>query len=80
VLRHAGSSPSARVRVRRRDEDVLVEITDNGRGSSQFTQGSGNGLVGMRERVAVLQGNLETGREPDGSWRVRAELPLYPED
>jgi signal transduction histidine kinase len=80
VLRHAGSSPRARVRVRRRDEDVLVEITDNGRGSSQFTQGSGNGLVGMRERVAVLQGNLETGREPDGSWRVRAELPLHPED
>ncbi|MFG1781570.1 sensor histidine kinase [Rhodococcus oryzae] len=80
VLRHAGSSPRARVRVRRRDEDVLVEITDNGRGASQFTQGSGNGLVGMRERVAVLQGNLETGREPDGSWRVRAELPLHPED
>ncbi|MFD4183006.1 sensor histidine kinase [Rhodococcus sp. NPDC058514] len=80
VLRHAGASPRARVRVRRRDEDVLVEITDNGRGSSQFTQGSGNGLLGMRERVAVLQGNLETGREADGSWRVRAELPLHPED
>lgn len=30
----------------------------------------------MRERVAVLHGTLETGRRPDGSWRVYAELPL----
>ncbi|MFC9789577.1 sensor histidine kinase [Rhodococcus sp. NPDC127528] len=80
VLRHAGPTPRAWVSVRRRTEDVLVEVTDNGGGSSTFTQGSGNGLVGMRERVAVLQGNLETGRRPDGSWRVRAQLPLVLED
>ncbi|MFE3289267.1 sensor histidine kinase [Rhodococcus sp. NPDC059234] len=80
VLRHAGPTPRAWVSVRRRDDDVLVEVTDNGAGSSTFTQGSGNGLVGMRERVAVLQGNLETGRRPDGSWRVRAQLPLVLED
>lgn len=80
VLRHAGPSPRAVVRVRRREEDVLVEITDNGRGTSLFTQGSGNGLLGMRERVAVLRGTLDTARQPDGSWRVLAELPLSPED
>ncbi|MBU3062092.1 sensor histidine kinase [Nocardia sp. NEAU-G5] len=38
--------------------------------------GSGLGLVGMRERVAVLGGSLEAGRRPEGGWRVRAIIPL----
>jgi signal transduction histidine kinase len=32
----------------------------------------------MRERVAVFGGRLETGRLPDGGWRVLARLPLEP--
>ena len=80
VLRHAGERPRAKVRVRRRETDVLVEITDNGNSSGQFSLGSGNGLLGMRERVAVLHGTLEAGRQTDGSWRVTAELPLELED
>ncbi len=80
VLRHAGERPRAKVRVRRREVDVLVEITDNGNATEKFTLGSGNGLLGMRERVAVLHGTLEAGRQTDGSWRVTAELPLQLED
>nr|WP_246344822.1 histidine kinase [Conexibacter arvalis] len=38
--------------------------------------GSGLGLAGMRERVRVYDGWLLAGREPDGDWVVRAELPL----
>lgn len=76
VLRHAGTAPKARVRVHRRNEDVLVEVTDNGKAAGGFTSGSGNGLLGMRERVAVLGGTVEAGRRTDGSWRVRATLPL----
>jgi len=76
VLRHAGANPKARVTVRRTETAVLLEVVDNGTSSSTFAHGSGNGLVGMRERVAVLHGTLETGRRPDGSWRVYAELPL----
>ncbi|AOW92670.1 histidine kinase [Rhodococcus sp. WMMA185] len=80
VLRHAGERPRAKVRVLRRDADVLVEVTDNGNASGQFPHGSGNGLLGMRERVAVLHGTLEAGRQTDGSWRVGAELPLEPRE
>jgi len=42
--------------------------------------GSGLGLVGMRERVAVLGGALTVGPRPDGGWLVRATLPLRPDD
>ncbi|MDI9913713.1 sensor histidine kinase [Rhodococcus sp. IEGM 1379] len=80
VLRHAGENPKARVTVRRTETAVLVEVIDNGSARSAFIGGSGNGLVGMRERVHVLHGTLETGRRPDGSWRVYAELPLEIKD
>ncbi|BEK96151.1 sensor histidine kinase [Nocardia seriolae] len=38
--------------------------------------GSGLGLVGMRERIAVLGGTLSAGRNPHGGWTVRATIPL----
>ncbi|MFE5286508.1 sensor histidine kinase [Nocardia sp. NPDC056611] len=42
--------------------------------------GSGLGLVGMRERIAVLGGTLTTGRNPHGGWTVRATIPLDRDD
>ncbi|GAA2272938.1 sensor histidine kinase [Nonomuraea roseoviolacea subsp. roseoviolacea] len=40
------------------------------------TAGGGHGLVGMRERLAMVQGTLRTGPEPDGGFAVRARFPL----
>lgn len=84
VLRHGGPSPKAWVRVERRANDVVVDVTDNGSGGPEFRQaefarGTGNGIVGMRERVAVLQGTLELGARPEGGWRVLARIPLQPD-
>ncbi|MBM7244541.1 two-component sensor histidine kinase [Rhodococcus fascians] len=77
VLRHAGHAPRAVVRVAREADTVTVEISDNGTGSAAPpTGGGGHGLVGMRERVAVLQGTLQVGRTAQGSWLVRARLPI----
>ncbi|MFD3702266.1 sensor histidine kinase [Nocardia sp. NPDC058658] len=81
TLRHAGAEPKAVVRVHRREEDILVEVTDSGGVPAQVSAGAeipgtGMGLVGMRERVAVLGGTLHAGRLDDGRWQVRADLPL----
>ncbi|MEE1787854.1 sensor histidine kinase [Streptomyces sp. SP17BM10] len=41
-------------------------------------EGTGQGLVGMRERVRLLDGRLDTGPLPDGGFKVAAALPLDP--
>ncbi|TVP69724.1 MAG: sensor histidine kinase [Nitriliruptor sp.] len=44
--------------------------------SPRTTPGDGTGLMGLRERAAVLGGRLEAGARTEGGFRVRAELPL----
>ncbi|CAA9384694.1 MAG: hypothetical protein AVDCRST_MAG66-538, partial [uncultured Pseudonocardia sp.] len=76
VLRHAGASPT-RVLVEHRADDIVVEVTDSGRvhGDLPVVDGAGLGLIGMRERAALLGGDLEAGPAAGGGWCVRARLP-----
>jgi signal transduction histidine kinase len=76
VARHAGQA-SATVRLDYGDDELTVEVEDDGNGASATsTHGSGKGVVGMRERAAALGGELEAGPKPEGGFRVRARLPL----
>jgi signal transduction histidine kinase len=78
VLKHAGPA-RAHVTVRHDDDGVDIEVVDDGRGIGAHgaTQdGGGHGLLGMRERVALYDGTLETGRRPGGGFRVHARLPV----
>jgi signal transduction histidine kinase len=76
VARHAGPA-TASVRLTYGDRDLTVEVDDDGRGpQSHASAGTGKGIVGMRERVAALGGDLEAGPRPAGGFRVRARLPL----
>jgi signal transduction histidine kinase len=72
TLKHAGPA-SATVTVRYASSAVEVEVCDDG---SSAEDGVGNGLIGMRERVALWSGELEVGRRRDGGYAVRARLPL----
>ncbi|MFF8829379.1 sensor histidine kinase [Streptomyces sp. NPDC015131] len=80
VVRHAPGAPT-RVSVTRA-EDRLTVLVVNGPpeagGSPLETTGTGHGLVGMRERVRLTGGTLDTGPLPDGGFRVAASLPLAP--
>jgi signal transduction histidine kinase len=76
VLRHGGGV--ARVLVRYSPGAVAVEIADDGRAGAADeapAEGTGHGLIGMRERVAVFGGELTAGPVPGGGYRMAARLP-----
>lgn len=73
--RKHGGDATARVSVDRRDDRVVVEVVDDGDGAAD-AEGTGLGLVGMRERVSVFGGTLEATPRPTGGFLVRASLPL----
>ncbi|MFJ2958106.1 sensor histidine kinase [Streptomyces sp. NPDC087270] len=75
IVRHSGSR-TARVRLTYRPGAVEVLVDDDGPAVTGGETGGGNGLVGMRERVGALGGELRAGTREDGGFRVRAVLPL----
>jgi signal transduction histidine kinase len=58
-------------------EEVELMVLDNGQGGlpGYEHQASGFGLLGMRERVALLDGRLSAGPQPGHGWRVEVVLP-----
>ena len=57
--------------------ELTVEIRDNGNSGAPATSDrAGHGLIGMRERVALYGGTLETGPRESGGFQIRARLPL----
>ncbi|BBC30202.1 Histidine kinase [Streptomyces graminofaciens] len=79
VVRHSGSR-HARVRLERGEGEgggeLRLRIDDDGPATGADAGGSGNGLAGMRERVAALGGTIEAGPRADGGFRVLAVLPV----
>ena len=75
VLKHAGPCHAEVVlAVDPADRALEVTIADDGRGPGS-ADGTGQGLVGMRERVAVLGGQFRAGAGDSGGYTVHARLP-----
>ncbi|MFT5202284.1 MAG: signal transduction histidine kinase [Candidatus Aldehydirespiratoraceae bacterium] len=76
-LKHAGPA-AATVRLRYLDAALEVSVTDDGRGAAAdaYLAGSGQGIIGMRERVEVYGGSLTVGPRPGGGYSVVARFPL----
>jgi signal transduction histidine kinase len=83
TVKHGGKA-MARVSVRYSDDNLEIEVIDDGRGAAAplLTAGEsgGHGLIGMKERVALFGGALETGPVFPGGYRVFARLPLEPDE
>jgi signal transduction histidine kinase len=88
VIKHAGR-PATRVSVCYRSDELVVQVTDDGRpipaaaparqeDTIRMPAGAGRGLLGLRERVALYGGHLDAGRRREGGWEVRATIPLDP--
>ena len=75
VIKHAGAGARARVHVTYSPDDLRVSVTDDGNARAADTDGGGHGLVGIRERVAVVGGRVEAGPAPTGGFVVSALLP-----
>ncbi|HWG56472.1 MAG TPA: sensor histidine kinase [Gaiellaceae bacterium] len=72
TLKHAGPA-RAWVAVRYGEDEVEVEVANDGRSEAN---GDGQGLVGMRERVALCGGALEAGPRVGGGYAISARLPV----
>lgn len=79
TLRHAGPA-RARVHLRYGPDRIEVQVDDDGHGAATSDrEASGLGLLGMRERVDLLQGELVAGPRTGGGFTVRATLPIAQE-
>ena len=74
TLKHAGAE-HATVRIHY-GRELGLEIRDDGVAKSNGNGQSGNGLIGMRERVAILGGSVDTGPRPGGGYLVSARIPI----
>ena len=69
------------VRLHPTDDALRVEVADDGPAAGDTAVDDGYGLIGMRERVSLLGGELVAGPRHDGhGWRVCAVLPTDQED
>ncbi|MGI5489134.1 sensor histidine kinase [Microtetraspora malaysiensis] len=81
VLRHADTG-HCQVVLDYRSDELRIDVIDDGHGAATpagapvAREGSGHGITGMRERVALLNGDFSAGPRPDGGFRVTARLPL----
>ncbi len=74
TVKHA-TGATASVTVGYGPEQLRVEVTDTG-GRPGEGAGSGRGLIGLRERLAVYGGTLNNGPRLTGGYRVEALIPL----
>ena len=78
AVKHAAGS-SVTVRVDYRATQLTIEVTDTGGTRPPSADaGSGRGLVGLRERLALYGGTLDAGPRIRGGYRLHAVIPLAP--
>ncbi len=77
TVRHGGPNARATVLLSWTNTGLEIEVTDNGRGAaaSESTKGSQQGLLGLRERIALFGGTVQAGPRQGGGFSVHAAVP-----
>jgi signal transduction histidine kinase len=75
TLRHAVGPTRVEVTIDAGAGDLRLSVRDDGREAARTLE-VGNGLLGMRERVAVYGGTLVAGPRPGGGFELVATLPV----
>jgi signal transduction histidine kinase len=76
VHKHARDAATIVTVAGNEDSGVRVEVVNRRPvGGGSLLPGSGAGLLGLRERVTLLGGTIESGPSPDGGWRLAAWIP-----
>lgn len=77
TLKHSGAG-NARVQIKGDAREVTVRVGDDGHRAGPTHNGSGQGIIGMRERAGAYGGTLYAGPAPEGGFIVEAILPRGP--
>lgn len=75
ALKHAGPGAAITVLLQWAPSSIIVQIDDDGRGTSAPNDGAGHGLIGMQERAAAFGGTVDWGPRSGGGFRVKATIP-----
>ena len=75
VVKHSPGA-TAKVTLSRLVDVLEIEVVNSSGTSTGQRNGTGHGLVGIRERVAVFGGLLDAGAVPSGGYRVKVWLPI----
>ncbi|MFF5204535.1 sensor histidine kinase [Streptosporangium sp. NPDC000396] len=78
TLKHAGAGRRAHVRLSWGEDELAVDVRDDGSGRDAAGAGGGHGLVGMRERFLAFGGTATAG-PATGGFLVSARLPYSPD-
>jgi signal transduction histidine kinase len=73
TIRHADGS-RVEISIAVNNDELQIDVNDDGHRTP--TEHNGSGLFGMRQRVALYDGKVSAGPEPDGGYRVRALLRI----
>ena len=76
VLKHSAATHVS-VRLRYGASSLVIDVEDDGIGPA-VDEGTGHGLIGIRERVQLFGGRATTGRGRAGGWHLHADLPHAP--
>ncbi|GGS94939.1 two-component sensor histidine kinase [Nonomuraea spiralis] len=76
ALKHGGPDVRALVEIDYGGPELVVRVTDDGRGAAAPPSPDGHGLIGMRERVGMYGGAVSAGPRSGGGFEVLARLPM----